>query len=325
MPSKPRVYFRLFASWPGEPTRRRRGVFVCDGLRSLGWDVNNNSPEGCDIAILQRIANPAEVRSHQAAGRLTIFETNDIYLFKGSNFYNAHEAETVTTADYVVVSSRYMAQRYARLNPRTLIAPEILEPEHWSTPRADLPEKPLILSWVGMPDNFELYVAPFLREMGLVKDLRLRVVTTEVDSKRRSNREFAARVPIPTEFVTWNLGTWVHEMAQAHAGLIILPDTEFCRNKGSHKAVSYMALGLPCIASDMPGYREVIKHGETGLLADSPEEFRECIEQLRDPALREKLGTAGRGFSRYFTQEAVGKVWDRLLWSAWEHRNEKAA
>lgn len=58
-----------------------------------------------------------------------------------------------------------------------------------------------------------------------------------------------------------------------------------------------MAAGVPVIASNIEGVREIISHGENGLLFEPgrPEQLAEQIEQLiREPKLRIALGRAGR-------------------------------
>lgn len=56
-----------------------------------------------------------------------------------------------------------------------------------------------------------------------------------------------------------------------------------------------MALGLPCVASDTPQHRDLIRDGSTGLLYRSEEEALAQVSRLiDDPALREKLGQAAR-------------------------------
>ena len=58
-----------------------------------------------------------------------------------------------------------------------------------------------------------------------------------------------------------------------------------------------MALGLPCIGSDVTGIPELIEDGETGLIApegDAPALAREIARLLDDPALRARLSTAAR-------------------------------
>jgi glycosyltransferase involved in cell wall biosynthesis len=60
-----------------------------------------------------------------------------------------------------------------------------------------------------------------------------------------------------------------------------------------------MACGLPVIACDVSGVREVVVHNETGWLCQTdPDSIREGIETLLgNPELRMRLGSAARSFS----------------------------
>lgn len=320
---KPRILFTIYPGTDDEPTRRRRGLFVIEELRKLGWMVSEQD-DAADIVVIQRIATPEQVRKYQASGRLVIFDQNDALLHRGTMFHRPTERETVSQADVVVVTCRYMQQMYARVNPRTVMIPDALEDEFWATPLPEIPKSPLVLSWVGMPDNLQ-YIEPCVEWLAGIADLRLKIITSEVDSKGRSNRERVGGWPVPTEFVVWQRDTFVYELAGAHAGIVALPDTSFCRGKAQHKVIGFSALSLACIASNMPGYREVITHGENGLLAETPEQWQEAIEVIRDPSVRQNLGANARAMSQYFTRQAIGANWDRLLQQAWRVKEGEAA
>ena len=56
-----------------------------------------------------------------------------------------------------------------------------------------------------------------------------------------------------------------------------------------------MALGTPCISTDVSGIPEVLRDGETGLATpqhDPPSLARVCGQLLADPALRKRLAVA---------------------------------
>lgn len=65
----------------------------------------------------------------------------------------------------------------------------------------------------------------------------------------------------------------------------------------SNSIIEYMASGLPVVATDVGGTREMITHGESGFLVrqgDSQGLAQGIITLMRNPELRVKMGHAGR-------------------------------
>ncbi len=92
----------------------------------------------------------------------------------------------------------------------------------------------------------------------------------------------------------WSLESEVGEVQAFSVGLMPLPKDEWSRGKCALKAIQYMACGVPCVATPYGAVRDVIEHDVNGLFADSPAEWNEALERLRDPGLRAKLGEAAR-------------------------------
>jgi glycosyltransferase involved in cell wall biosynthesis len=81
------------------------------------------------------------------------------------------------------------------------------------------------------------------------------------------------------------------------------------------------AAGRPIVASDVPGCREVVQHGENGLLVPpgDPAALADALTLLADnPALRQKMGAAGRvkAVNRFANEKIIAatfKVYSDLL------------
>ncbi|EDM69917.1 glycosyl transferase, group 1 [Roseobacter sp. AzwK-3b] len=77
--------------------------------------------------------------------------------------------------------------------------------------------------------------------------------------------------------------------------------------------VEAMAMGTPVVSTDCPhGPAEIIADGETGLLVpvDQPEALAESLQRLiDDPALRRRLGEAGKVRAQDFSAEKVGAAY----------------
>ncbi len=73
--------------------------------------------------------------------------------------------------------------------------------------------------------------------------------------------------------------------------------------------VEAMAAGLPVVATDIPGYREVVRNGVEGLLVapgDAPALAEAVGSLLRDPGRADKLGRVGRARAGAFAWDVVG-------------------
>ncbi|MEM6792452.1 MAG: glycosyltransferase family 4 protein [Acidobacteriota bacterium] len=78
---------------------------------------------------------------------------------------------------------------------------------------------------------------------------------------------------------------------------LVLPTWARWRQEGCPVALlEAMASGLPVIATDIPGSRDVVENGRSGLLVppEDPAALAGALDRLRDPRLRRALGEAAR-------------------------------
>jgi phosphatidylinositol alpha-mannosyltransferase len=71
-----------------------------------------------------------------------------------------------------------------------------------------------------------------------------------------------------------------------------------------------MAAGVPVVATDIPGYNEVVEDGVQGFLVppEDPEALAEALLRLlRDPALRARMSAAGRQRARQYDWDEIAR------------------
>jgi len=73
------------------------------------------------------------------------------------------------------------------------------------------------------------------------------------------------------------------------------------------------ASGKPIIATDIPGCREIVHPDQNGILIPphKPEALAQAIQKLlEDPALRQKMGDAGRSIalSEFSSEKVIGET-----------------
>jgi len=96
-------------------------------------------------------------------------------------------------------------------------------------------------------------------------------------------------------FVHWSKDTEVSDLQQLDIGVMPLVDDAWSQGKCGLKALQYMSLGIPTVASPVGVNSEIIKDGVTGYLCETPESWLDRLSALiQDTALRKKMGKAGR-------------------------------
>jgi glycosyltransferase involved in cell wall biosynthesis len=113
----------------------------------------------------------------------------------------------------------------------------------------------------------------------------------------------------------WSGATEAQELAAADIGISWLPDDDWSRGKCGLKVLQYLAAGLPVVANRVGVQADIVRHGETGYLADTPAQWVETLRRLgNDPALRQRLGRHGRRLvTQRFSVAVASEAWISLL------------
>jgi len=88
-----------------------------------------------------------------------------------------------------------------------------------------------------------------------------------------------------------------------------LEDTPWARGKCAFKAIQFLSLAIPTVASPVGMNGDVVRDGETGYLAGDARQWVEGVDRLlSDPALARRLGDAGRRLvERDYSLEVVSR------------------
>jgi glycosyltransferase involved in cell wall biosynthesis len=96
-------------------------------------------------------------------------------------------------------------------------------------------------------------------------------------------------------FKPWRIDTEIDDLSQVDIGIMPLPDDEWSKGKCAFKALQYMALEIPTIASRVGANTSVIDHGVNGFLASTPADWEGHLTRLiEDQNLRISIGRKGR-------------------------------
>jgi glycosyltransferase involved in cell wall biosynthesis len=194
-------------------------------------------------------------------------------------------------SSHVVVGNGFLAEYARRFNDRVTVIPTSIETDRYRGIRKKAVEADgrnrVVVGWTGSSTSqthLEMF-APVLGELIRQCDVELRVV-----SNRKPELPGVAHTWRP-----WAPETEIEEISRFDIGIMPMPDDEWSRGKCALKALQCMAAGSPVVCSAVGANCEVIRHGENGMLARTPDEWLTHLKTLiADPHLRTKLGMAGR-------------------------------
>ncbi len=190
-------------------------------------------------------------------------------------------------SNHVVVGNHYLADYARQFNPNvTVVATSVDTQRYQVVPREGEPKR-IVIGWSGSStsqtylESFVPVLAPILADL----DAEFRVV-----SNRRPDLG-----SISFDWRPWSPETEVQEIAQFDIGIMPMPDEEWALGKCALKALQYMAVGAAPVCSALGANCEVIRHGQNGFLATTPDDWRASLQELVcDSALRRRLGSAAR-------------------------------
>jgi phosphatidyl-myo-inositol alpha-mannosyltransferase len=188
---------------------------------------------------------------------------------------------------------------------------------HPGRPVHGLPAGPKIL-WVNRLDpqkGFEIMLRAFERLASDVGDAHLLVAGDGRD------RVLLRSLPSQLRSRILRLGTLPHEeLPRYHAAADVFVAPATGQESFGIVLVEAMAAGVPVVASDIAGYREVVRDGVDGLLVppNDPIALSAAIRRiLSEPELAASLKEAGRSRAEAYSWQAIAPrledVYDRVL------------
>jgi glycosyltransferase involved in cell wall biosynthesis len=169
------------------------------------------------------------------------------------------------------------------------------------------------VGWIGTTHNvaFLEVCAEALRETAKTIDFRLLVVAPSDQFLKPMDLR-----GVDVQFRKWNPDTEVDELTEMDIGLMPLPPGEdWMKFKCGLKLIQYLAVGSPGIASPIGVNGEILEGEHVGIAAETTAQWADALTRLlRDAALRERMGRAGRKLVQdQYSIEANWMKWESVL------------
>lgn len=246
-----------------------------------------------ETLLMSREASPLSngrlERSILQSAEYSVYDFDDAIFHNAAPFpYNLYPKgkvwlRSVQNADHVIAGNDYLAEEAAKRSKSVQMIPSCVHPEDYVRKTQYGLSERMTLVWMGSPATepfLDALVEPLMR---LNKEIP---VTLRVIS--RGHRSFGPLDEI-VERVDWHPETFGTQLADADAGLMPLPDTEFTRGKCAYKLLQYGAAALPVIGSPVGVNRQVIDQFG-GLAASNSTEWEAAVRAIRNSKDTERLG-----------------------------------
>ncbi len=275
---------------------------TCQGLdkRAFSRTFQLRRVDRFDAVVLQRKLLPSwQLHVLRRAARHLVFDFDDAVLYRDSNDPRGPESRrrrrrftrTVQLADTVVAGNDFLADCALRAGARVdrvHVIPTCVDPKLYPIARQESAEGEIHLVWIGTSSTLrglEQARAVWGALADALPQLRLRVICDR----------FPEDFPIPIIPIAWDEPGETRQIAGGHVGVSWLPDDLWSRGKCGLKVLQYQAAGLPVLANPVGCQCEMIRSGENGVLAATPDEWIAAAKLLSDDvALRRRMGVAGR-------------------------------
>lgn len=216
-------------------------------------------------------------------------------------------AKVIRWATLVTCGSDYLARWCRPSSGRLLTVPTSVDLTQFAMRPLHRPAATVMISWVGSQSSARLYleiVREPLRRLSEAQSLRFNVIGA---------REAVGWPGVTVNNRVWRLDEEVGYFRDADIGVYPLRDDEWGRGKCGFKAIQFMAVGVPVVASPVGANLELIRDGVNGFFARTDDEWVEKLTLLiRDPWLRQRMGEAARKTveERYSLQAVAPRLVD---------------
>jgi glycosyltransferase involved in cell wall biosynthesis len=272
-----------------------------------------------DVVVVQRRLLPAgQLQRVRRSARVLVFDFDDAVFLRDSFARRGSGCERrlqgfarmVQAADTVVAGNAFLCDQALQWtgSERVRLVPTCLDFERYSLAEHAREKATTQLVWIGSASTLR-----GLEKIGNWLDLAGQTITG-LNLKVICDRSLRLE-RLPICFRPWSQATEARELASADIGISWLPPDLWSEGKCGLKVLQYMAAGLPVVANPVGIQADLVRHGNTGLLARNAEEWQAALGQLaRDSGLRRRMGANGRNLvEKEFRVSQGAAAWLDLL------------
>jgi glycosyltransferase involved in cell wall biosynthesis len=207
--------------------------------------------------------------------------------------------DLIRWAAVVTCGNRSIAEYVESKGTRAVVIPTVVDTERFrpltkmrESVGVQIEQEPPVLGWVGTHSTFPYLesIFPALEQLAKAHRFRLKIVG--------AGKRDISITGVEIENLEWKMEREIEDFQSFDIGLYpinaALYADKWAAGKSGFKAIQYMAVGVPYVATPIAS-AEIGELNVTHLLASTLDEWRDALSTLlSDEAERERLGRAGR-------------------------------
>ena len=269
--------------------------------------VSAASSFSADVTLLQREMLSTFVTAEPFTKPPRALDVDDaIWLYGGGSFAQ----RLAGLSELVICGNDFLAEHFHRWNSNIHVLPTAVDTERYRPLEGARTVGHKRIGWCGSGSTLRYLEAlwPVLKAvLERRKDVKLRIVADV-----RPTLDGVAENQL--EFIAWSPEVEVRAIQEMSVGLMPLENTSWARGKCSFKLLTYMACGIPVVASPV-GMNVAVLSAGGGIAARSDDEWIDAMHSLLDDeATAQKMGQQGReAVLRGYCLTALAPMLARIL------------
>jgi L-malate glycosyltransferase len=194
----------------------------------------------------------------------------------------------IQAADHVITCTPYLDEFVRKFNTNTTdISSTVDTEEKYVVANNYSNEKPVIIGWSGSLSTSKYFY--------LLEKVFKKLAETHSFQIKVMGDPHVTIQGLNIESIEWKNEYEMEVLKSFDIGVYPLPEEEWVLGKSGLKAIQYMALGIPTVATAIGANFRVIENGVSGFLVENESEWVEALSKLiEDPGLRAKMGAEAR-------------------------------
>jgi glycosyltransferase involved in cell wall biosynthesis len=331
LPRSTRILF-LLAGGRDKASSRVRGFWIAEALESLGYSTSTIVADSrgalaraaaaipqFDAVVFQKAFSKWHLmllRMASMAGRKTVVDLDDWPARNNDPRTLRVASRMMSMASFVTVGGRAL-EAHAKQHQNSVIV--VASSIRMASYRPNLQRRTggsFTIGWIGngahYRDDLLQVLAPPVKKAAAGRPLRLSLIGACGDAALHNNLGSLPGVEaVLVDDLEWHEdGAAATAIFEFDVGVYPLLDSSFNRFKCGFKALEYMAMGIPVVASPVGSSPEIVSHGRDGFLAASETDWVGSLDRLRDADLRAQMGRAGaeKVAREYTTEQAARRL-----------------